>query len=305
MAATMRAGVRRARRATCSTHDPRVAIVLAEISTDVLRSAGDRADPARVVNVGIMEQTMVGVAAGFAMEGFHPIAHSLSPFMAERPYEQLKLDFGYQGLGGTFVGRRRVLRLRDVRAATHHSPADAGADARRSRGWRCWCPGHGDEVDRCSCARAYANGRPTYLRTSVDDERRGARGGARPASRSLRRGADATVARLRPDARPHARGLRRASTSRSPTRRASRPFDATALVALAGEAPDLVTVEPCYEGTAAPVVTAALVDRPMRYVSAGVPRAFIHAYGSPEDIDADVGVDEAGIRRSILRAMMR
>ena len=105
-------------------HDPRVAVVLAEISTSYFERAM-AAHPDRVVDVGIMEQTMVGVAAGFAMEGFHPIAHSLSPFMAERPYEQLKLDFGYQGLGGTFVG---VGGSYDYASSggTHHSPADAG-----------------------------------------------------------------------------------------------------------------------------------------------------------------------------------
>jgi hypothetical protein len=43
----------------------------------------------------------------------------------------------------------------------------------------------------------------------------------------------------------------------------------------------------------------------MRYVSIGVPRAFIHAYGSSEDLDADVGLDSAGIRRSVLRLSMR
>ena len=46
------------------------------------------------------------------------------------------------------------------------------------------------------------------------------------------------------------------------------------------------------------MVTAALADRSMRYVSIGVPRAFIHAYGEPEDLDADVGLDEAGIGRT-------
>ena len=117
--------------------DERVAIVLADISETLLARA-IRHDPLRAVNVGIAEQTMVGVAAGFAMEGFHPIAHSLSPFMAERPYEQLKLDFGYQGLGGTFVGSGGSYDYAGE-GATHHSPADASAHAARSRACRCWC----------------------------------------------------------------------------------------------------------------------------------------------------------------------
>jgi len=37
----------------------------------------------------------------------------------------------------------------------------------------------------------------------------------------------------------------------------------------------------------------------MRYVSIGVPRAFIHAYGEPEDIDADLGLDESGLGRRL------
>ena len=60
-----------------------------------------------------------------------------------------------------------------------------------------------------------------------------------------------------------------------------------------------MTVEPFYEGTAAAVVTAALADRSIRYVSIGVPRAFIHAYGEPQDLDVDVGLDAAGIGRRI------
>src|SRR5215210_7883959 len=142
--------------------DHRVAVVLADISLDLFRDAL-ASDPNRAVNVGIMEQTMVGVAAGFAMEGFHPIAHSLSPFIAERPYEQLKLDFGYQGLGGTFVG---VGGSYDYAAegATHHAPADASLMFAIPR-MQVLVPGHGEEV--ASLLRAtYANGLPTYLRVS-------------------------------------------------------------------------------------------------------------------------------------------
>src|SRR5262245_43329141 len=143
--------------------DERVAVVLAEISTSSFERAMT-AHPDRVVDVGIMEQTMVGVAAGFAMEGFHPIAHSLSPFMAERPYEQLKLDFGYQGLGGTFVG---VGGSYDYASSggTHHSPADAGVMLGIPT-MEVLTPGHGEEMDTL-LSSSYANGAPTYIRASV------------------------------------------------------------------------------------------------------------------------------------------
>ena len=45
-----------------------------------------RAYPERTINMGIMEQTMIGVCAGLAMEGFIPVAHSITPFLVERPY---------------------------------------------------------------------------------------------------------------------------------------------------------------------------------------------------------------------------
>src|SRR6185436_11354924 len=143
--------------------DERVAVVLAEISTSYFERAM-ATHPDRVVDVGIMEQTMVGVAAGFAMEGFHPIAHSLSPFMAERPYEQLKLDFGYQGLGGTFVAVGGSYDYAGE-GATHHAPADATLML-AIPGMEVLVPGHGREMDALLRA-TYANGRPTYVRASV------------------------------------------------------------------------------------------------------------------------------------------
>jgi hypothetical protein len=41
----------------------------------------------------------------------------------------------------------------------------------------------------------------------------------------------------------------------------------------------------------------------MRFASIGVPRASIHRYGQPEDLDADVGLDARGIRRRIVSTL--
>jgi transketolase len=275
--------------------DDRVAVVLAEISTTYFERAM-AAHPERVIDVGIMEQTMVGVAAGFAMEGFHPIAHSLSPFMAERPYEQLKIDFGYQGLGGTFVGVGGSYDYASS-GATHHSPADAGVML-GIPGMEVLTPGHGDEL-AALLRSTYANDRPTYIRASVATN-----GEAHPVEPGrihvLRSGREATVLAFGPmlDRTVAAcEGLDVTVVYAT----SLRPFDADALASIVGDTAALVTVEPFYEGTAAPVVTAALANRLMRFLSIGVPRAFIHAYGGPEDLDSDLGLDDAGIGRRLRR----
>jgi transketolase len=274
--------------------DDRVAVVLAEISTQYFADAL-RSHPDRVVNIGIMEQAMVGVAAGFAIEGFLPIAHSLSPFMAERPYEQLKLDFGYQGLGGTFVG---VGGSYDYAAegGTHHAPADVGLML-GIPGMEVLVPGHGDEVDRL-LRSAYANGRPTYLRASVN---------ANPEPLDvapgrievLRRGSMATVVAFGPmlERSIEACGGLDVTVAYATS---LRPFDAEGLAAIVGDRPLVVTIEPFYEGSAAPVTTKALRHLPARFVSIGVPREFIHGYGTPADLDADLGLDVAGIRSRLV-----
>jgi len=82
-----------------------------------------------------------------------------------------------------------------------------------------------------------------------------------------------------------------------------RPFDTEGLVAIAGEQPVVISVEPFYEGSAAPVLTEALAHVPSRFVSIGVPRAFIHGYGTPADLDADLGLDVPGIRTRLRAAL--
>lgn len=119
-------------------HDPRIAVVLAEISRDAF------APHERVINVGIREQAMVGVGAGLALAGMRPVVHTYAPFLVERPFEQVKLDFGHQDVGGVLVG---IGGSYDDPASgrTHQAPGDV-ALFDTLPGWAVRVPGHPDEV---------------------------------------------------------------------------------------------------------------------------------------------------------------
>jgi len=83
--------------------DERVVVLLGDIGVHAFRDVFAKY-PTRCYNTGICEQSMVGVAAGLAMAGFIPIVHTISPFLVARAYEQIRDDFGFQELNGTFVG---------------------------------------------------------------------------------------------------------------------------------------------------------------------------------------------------------
>ena len=80
----------------------------------------------------------------------------------------------------------------------------------------------------------------------------------------------------------------------------ARATDRTRAERLFLPAAEVVLVEPLYEGTTAAQVTEALAQRPTRLLSIGVPRRFIHGYGSPDEHDRALGLDVTSIRERIL-----
>ncbi|MBI9101826.1 MAG: transketolase family protein [Spirochaetales bacterium] len=60
--------------------------------------------PDGVINVGIAEQNMVGIAAGMALGGMIPITANATPFLMGRSNEQVKTDICYSNTNVKLVG---------------------------------------------------------------------------------------------------------------------------------------------------------------------------------------------------------
>ncbi|MEH0821964.1 MULTISPECIES: transketolase family protein [unclassified Micromonospora] len=272
--------------------DPRTTIVLADISADAFAPAARRY-PDRVVNVGIREQLMMGVAGGLALTGQRPIVHSYAPFLVERAYEQIKLDLDHQGVGAVLVS---VGASYDRAAAgrTHLSPADVSL-LDTLHGWTVHVPGHPDEVPEL--LRSVVCGRDSaYLRLSTQRNSRPYGGdGALKVVRDAGPGAALLVA-VGPVLDAALAAVADLPVTVAYTHR-PRPFDTAGLRALAGT--EVILVEPYLAGTSARVVSEALADRPHRLLSLGVGRSELRRYGTAEDHTRWHGLDADGLRRSV------
>src|SRR5260370_28371938 len=84
--------------------DPRLCIIVADISPagSMAKFRGDF--PRRFINAGVSEQVMIGMAAGMAQRGLRPFAYTIATFTLYRPFEMVRDDLCYQNLPVTIVG---------------------------------------------------------------------------------------------------------------------------------------------------------------------------------------------------------
>lgn len=269
--------------------DPRIAVVLADISADRFEEAA-RTHPDRVVNVGIREQLMVGVSGGLALAGMRPIAHSYAPFLVERAFEQVKLDFEHQGTSGVLVSVGASYDWAEG-GFTHFSPRDVALFDTLPH-WQVLVPGHAAEVPPL-LDRAVRSEEGAYMRLSL--RHNAAPHGTGEGLTVLRDGDQATVVAVGPildNVLAATAGLDVAvAYTNTP-----RPFDTAGLRALAsGTGDTVVMVEPYLEGTSAPEVSRALADRPHRLLSIGVGLEEARRYGTAEEHERLHGLDADGI----------
>jgi transketolase len=274
--------------------DPRLAVVLADIGDDAFAETGARErHPARVVNVGIREQLMIGVAAGMAQEGMRPVVHSYAPFLVERPFEQIKLDLGHQDVGAILVSIGGSYDA-SAEGRTHQAPGDVALLA-TVPGFAIHVPGHPDEVEELLRRELARDGR-AYLRLTGETNAE-----ARPVEQVsvMREGrpGDPLVLAVGPTLDPVLDATAELDVTVAYLSTVL-PFPAADVRALASGC-EVAIVEPYLAGTSAGALADALRDEPRRLLALGVPPIELRRYGTPEEHRRAYGLDAAGIRRSL------
>ena len=119
--------------------------------------------PERLINLGIAEQNMTGVAAGLALCGKLPVVCGYAAFTSLRAVEQAKVDAAYNGVKVVLTAQSAGLSYGNG-GPTHQTFEDV-AIMRAIPNMIVLTPSDAPEVDRClRAALALEVGAPIYLR---------------------------------------------------------------------------------------------------------------------------------------------
>lgn len=274
--------------------DNRLVLLLGDIGVFGFRKAFELF-PERVYNIGILEQSTISVAAGLAIEGLIPVVHTIAPFLIERSFEQLKVDFCYQRLGGNFVS---IGASYDYAAlgCTHHCPGDVGI-LKNLPNMEIVLPGTPSEFD-ILFNQAYYNQNPTYFRLS---------------DRSNLQGYDVKFGKAEIIKKGKLATIVVVSTALKPVLEASKDIDVTILyyttvAPFDGEtlrencaSSKIMLCEPYYSGALSADILNALKPNPIVLDFVGVPHIFLTNYGLAEEHDELIGLTAKNIRERIER----
>lgn len=83
--------------------DERIFFLTGDLGYSVLEKMEEEF-PERLINVGVAEQNMMGVASGLAMTGKKVFVYSIIPFVTMRCFEQIRNDICFHNLDVTILG---------------------------------------------------------------------------------------------------------------------------------------------------------------------------------------------------------
>ena len=141
-------------------------IITADVSTSAGLDRLKKQNPDRIIDTGIAEQNMVGMAAGLSQEGKLPVVNSFAAFIAMRACEQVRTDVAYPNLNVKFVVSHAGVSAGSA-GPTHHTYEDIGI-MRSIPNMSVFVPGDVREMRQVIDAAIDLKG-PAYVRISAID----------------------------------------------------------------------------------------------------------------------------------------
>lgn len=142
-------------------NDPKVVAITADLAKSTKLGEVLKVCPERVINVGIAEQDMFGVAAGMARAGCIPFVSGFSAFCSMRACDQLHTDICYQNVNAKIIATHAGTSFGQA-GSTHHAITDL-AITRAMPNLTVIVPADGIETANAVKA-AYENVGPYYIR---------------------------------------------------------------------------------------------------------------------------------------------
>jgi transketolase len=102
---------------------PDVFVVVADISPAGSMGPFRKDFPQQFINVGVAEQSMIGLCAGLALRGCRPFGYTIATFAIYRTFEFVRDDLCYQNLPVTVVGIGGGVTYSTL-GGTHHTQED-------------------------------------------------------------------------------------------------------------------------------------------------------------------------------------
>ena len=141
--------------------DENIIIIVADIGYRVFDDFREKY-PERFINMGICEQSIISVSSGMALEGLQPWVYTITPFLIERPFEQIKLDIDHQNVNVNLVGYADYPNLGPT-----HKELNAKKTMELFSNIESFFPSDGDETEKM-IFQAYEREGPSFISLKSD-----------------------------------------------------------------------------------------------------------------------------------------
>ena len=144
-----------------ATRDKKIRLIVGDIGYGIFDEFRKN-NPEKFINMGICEQSMIGIAAGMALEGLKPWVYTITPFLIERPFEQIKLDIDQQKVNVKLIGFADYPTLGPT-----HNELNAKKSMSIFRNIKSFFPKSSSETEK-NIYKCYNTNKPCFISLKLD-----------------------------------------------------------------------------------------------------------------------------------------